>query len=89
MSGFNVLLLQSVDKQAEKEPIANRTRAYKKKKVSPIHIVNVKWSNRVRHPQERPRKRRSSCFHKYFTLILPFSIETVRVTFVLILVHIC
>ena len=50
MSGFNVLLLQSVDKQAEKEPIASRTRAYKKKKVSPIHIVNVKSSNRLTHP---------------------------------------
>ena len=50
MSGFNVLLLQSVDKEAKKEPIASRTRAYKKKKVSPIHIVNVKSSNRLRHP---------------------------------------
>ena len=46
MSGFNVLLLQGEDKQAE-EAIVTRTHANRKKKVSSTHIINVKSFNRL------------------------------------------
>ena len=46
-SGFNVLVLQGEDKQAEKEAIVTRTHANRKKKVSSIHIINVRSFNRL------------------------------------------
>ena len=58
MSGFNVLVLKSQDKQAGKEAIVTRTRANKTEKVSPLHIIHVKSVLTLVHGDGNRKRRR-------------------------------